>query len=103
MGPVTSSHEAFNCLVSEEVDAAVLSPAPDLRTSVLISDVLSRLRIPFVVLSKELMSSVSDRQGDRVADKPGKAETIARLLAQTAASEQDNTRNPARHAQRRER
>jgi hypothetical protein len=101
VGPVTSSLEAFNCLVNEEVDAAVLSPAPDLRTSVLISDVLSRLRIPFVVLSKEPMSSGSDRYADRVVGKPGKAETIARLLA-NAASAQDNTPGSARHAQRRE-
>ena len=97
IGPASSSDEAFRCLVFEEVDAAVLGTAPNSGTSVMISHVLSRLGIPFVFLLSEPMARISESYDNLVVGKPGKAETIARLLAQIAESGQNNVPNPTRH------
>jgi hypothetical protein len=97
VGPVSSSDEAFRCLVNEDVDAAVLSPAADSGRAVMISNVLSRLGIPFVFLSREATSRVPEHHGNLVVSTPGDARTIARLLAQTAESGQDNISNASHH------
>jgi hypothetical protein len=95
--PVSSFDEAFRCLVFEELDASVLGTAPNSGTSVMISHILSRLGIPFVFLSSEPIARVSDIYDNLVVGKPGKADIIARLLAQNAESAQDNIPNPTRH------
>ena len=95
-GPASTFDEALRCLVFDDVDAAVLSLAPISGTCVMISDVLSRLGIPFVFRSRETNPRLSEHYSSLVG-KPGEAQTMARLLARNVASEQDNIPKPIRH------
>lgn len=97
VGPAASVDEALRFLEFEEVDAAVISRVPGSETSMRISDVLSRSAIPFVFRLREQMPQSFDRQDNLVVSHRSEARTIARLLAESAESGQDNVPESTHH------